>query len=368
MEHKEENRYIFIYAWNDWIGSAHLEPDLHYGYGYLDATRQALKEESCLDTGYVERQVCKKQSLGISDIHFYIHCIESLGDIIACEPIVRYLKKQYSGCKITWICKKNASAVVKYNSDLEGVVEVGCLGESMCLIEELKKDVHNIIVDCHFNGRYCGVTDKIHRNLINPQINEHTYYNYGPLLMNFSLTAGLPPLRDAPQFHFNPLLQKFEQIDGKYVVFHCKSSENSRDWSLDKWNVLAEKIISEGYYVIEVGLEPQITLKNEKYFDFTKVHDVQKIGKIIENAFCFIGIDSAFAHLANCVGTYGILIFGKYRSFDRPMAYTGDYSTGVNATIIFAEKNQPAVEVSVNDVFEAFKRKEREQTFQFVKE
>ena len=43
--HPNEPKFIVINAWNEWVEGSHLEPDMKWGYGYLEAVKKVMNGE-----------------------------------------------------------------------------------------------------------------------------------------------------------------------------------------------------------------------------------------------------------------------------------------------------------------------------------
>jgi ADP-heptose:LPS heptosyltransferase len=274
--------------------------------------------------------------------------IEHLGDIVACEPVVRYLKQRCPERPVAWIIKKEYAEALIAHPLLDDLVFTENLVEATRLTSSLT--ARHTVVNLHFNNRICMVTGEYVQNDNDPRITSENYYNSGSLLESFSQCAGLPKLSDAPEFHLLPSAEPL-QLPEHYAVFHCLSNEEERDWNKDAWKKLAWFLFSQGVHVVEVGLQPVVSSYNPLYHDMTHIRSIQTIGYVISKTRFFFGVDSAFAHIANALRINGLIIMGQYRAFTDHVPYTGYYATGH----IVRKKFEPANSVSVDDVIALYR-------------
>lgn len=315
---------------------------------------EAAEIAKSFNTGLVSKKVedCRKRG-AVPD--FWVLLVMSLGDIMACEPIPRRLKALAPGAKVHWIVLGQFAEALEGNPYVDEVVKVASLTEGKEIASaKASGDGNAIVVDCHFDGTSCPATNRIFQNPANPAVNVHNYYAFGPLLGTFSLAAGLPISDDAPLFHLGAEFpQELEQaFKAPCVVFHCHSSEKCRDLPDAKWNEMAARLTDAGVNVVEVGSVRALAGRNG-VFDFTGRRSLRKIAGAIDAAKVFVGIDSAFAHMANAMRKQSVVILGKFRNFESYFPYSGEFSRSRSFSVVRAPCGKPASCASVGEVVEA---------------
>lgn len=71
QRYKGDEQIVFINAWNEWAEGCHLEPDLRYGRGYLEATKQAITDaqiEGSSHEGVGQAQTAKSSAGQVSPL------------------------------------------------------------------------------------------------------------------------------------------------------------------------------------------------------------------------------------------------------------------------------------------------------------
>src|SRR5260221_8927066 len=119
---------------------------------------------------------------------------------------------------------------------------------------------------------------------------------------------------------------------------HCEASQELRNGTSSKWQDLADWVADTlGIDVVEVGTRATIKCSSQKHHGLCGRLTLLQTAEVIRNASLYVGIDSGPAHLANAVGTRGVLIFGKYQCFDRYMPYSGRFADEQHCAILFAD-------------------------------
>ncbi|MCI0723370.1 MAG: glycoside hydrolase family 99-like domain-containing protein, partial [Acidobacteria bacterium] len=290
--------------------------------------------------------------------HIGIGLVEHFGDIVACEPVVRYLKKQSPDVEISWVVREPYRELLDSNPYIDRTIAVECLTDWIKLVAH---GAFDRVVDLHVNDRICQQCRlPLSKTSGDVSVTGDTYFNYGSLLRSFCLGAGLPPLEEQPRVYVSEEVVKAVdrlELPDTFVVIHCRSNETYKDWDAGKWNALAEHVVKAFRTpVVEVGLEPILASHIPSYINLCGKTSLLETAEIIKRAALFVGVDSGPAHLANAVNTYGIVVMGQIGPFKTYNPFTGGYADGSNAVLIRNE-NGPATDIPLDIVKQAVARK-----------
>ncbi|MFZ0927796.1 MAG: glycoside hydrolase family 99-like domain-containing protein [Syntrophobacteraceae bacterium] len=312
----------------------------------------AVKSKEIMLSNPRSRPSCRKQ-IGIG-------LIEHLGDIVACEPVARYLKQQFPDADITWVVNERYRELVDYNPHIDRVLSVNCLSDWMRACES---DLFDEIVDLHVNKRVCTIWGKVlNKKRGNPAVDVVDYFKFGSLLGAFSHGAGLPALDMSPRVYIPEEVQRKVDLIGlprQFIVIHCTSNEINKDWPVSKWFELVKAISGKwGMPTVEVGLVPVCSKLNgqNSCIDLCGRLSILETAEVIRRSILFIGVDSGPAHIANALGIPGVILMGRYRIYHYYMPFTGEYANGINADIIF-NRDGCARDIPVEEVLSAVKRR-----------
>ena len=263
---------------------------------------------------------------------------EHFGDIVAAEPIARQVRELHPHDYIVWIVRPVFRELIEHHPAID---EVWSHTSVLRRLLVCQSGVFDKIYNLEFwQSNQDTISGHVHHNSVAAlkDITVFNYFNKGNLLTIFQLCADLPLKDGAPRVFVSDsdrLKINALNLPKKLIVVHCSSNYPAKDWSVPNWEKLILWVMeAKGYYVAEIGLKSNNNIKHPHYLNLCGQYSILQTAEIIRRADYFIGIDSGPAHLANAVGTYGILLFGKLNTFDRYMPYSGDYRNTKNARLI----------------------------------
>jgi heptosyltransferase-3 len=276
-----------------------------------------------------------------------IALVEHMGDIVAAEPIARQARRLFPDAQIWWVVRTAYASVPAAYRDVDEVLTVGCLTDWILL---RLLGVFDEVWDLHLDGRICTrcCVPLIRSSGLPRQAN---YFDFGCLLDVQCDCAGIPRLSEGPRI--TPPAEAVVSVDAlalppRFVVIHCVSNDPLKDWPAIKWRQLIAQIMPvEGLTVVEVGLRALVVRPDDTGCrSLCGLLSILETAEVIRRAALFIGIDSGPAHLANAVGTPGVVLLGNYANFQHYMPYSGGYANGENCDIALADGQVGSLDVA----------------------
>lgn len=313
---------------------------------------------------FLKLAISNKLNRKFSDI-IIINLTEHIGDLVACEPIAAHVRKRFPKAYIIWSVDKKYAELVRYNPNVNSVMELSCLTEWI-LIKKIASRFARIY-DCHIDSKRCSKHRISSRNTGNKQLNFDNYLNYGNLLKVATMAAGLEDIStESPRFHFKPGIETKKFVSGKYIVVHTQANDPERNWTNDKWNELFCELVTKypDVKIVEVGLTNLIHTDDPRYINLTAKLDFQEIASLIKYSKLFIGVESGFAHIANSLRKSSIVLIGYFQQYKKYMVYSGAFTNPSVATLLYHEG--PVQDLPVVKVLDEVERILRLKTIQVL--
>jgi heptosyltransferase III len=266
-----------------------------------------------------------------------ISLVEHIGDIIANEPISREVRKNHSDSKVIWVARKPFKELLLYNPYIDYVIPVYCLTTWITIRENWRFEA---VYDLHFNGRSCNICHiPLIKENTNDIVNHTNYFNYGGLLRSVCLHNKIEISESTPRIYIpSKIVIRSEQFlpKEKFIAISCSSNESVKDWDKNKWDQLVKVLINDyKYHVVEVGSISKLNVDSDCYHNLCGKLSILESSAVIRKARLFIGIDSGPAHMANAMGTPGIILLGEYYfGMKNYNPYSGSYGSLINCRII----------------------------------
>ncbi len=286
-----------------------------------------------------------------------IGLLEHMGDIVACEPVARYLKFNHPTAHIAWAVHPAFRELVDTNPFIDETITLDCLTDWMKLRSHTSSDK---IIDLHANYRICQhcLIPLVKRHG-NPFVTVYDWFDHGALLEAFSVGAGLPRLSAQPRLYVGE--EHEAAVDAldlpeKFCVIHRVSNDSNKDWTEAGWQAVVPLLRDRfGLEVIEVGAGRSSILPKplDGTIDLVNRLPMLQTAEVIRRARLFIGIDSGPAHFANALQVPGVVLLGRLSYFRQYSPFTGFYASASPLVKIVRHLTGKTYQLTIEEVSEA---------------
>jgi len=267
---------------------------------------------------------------------FLLSRTDRLGDLVLSTPVATALKKEFPNAEVFFLTRDYAAEILDLHPHVDGVLRLDSLGEAMgaqSLAKLLRSYDFDVVLalfprpELAWAFYRAGIPLRIgtgfrwYSGLFNKRVYEHRKHaQFHEAEYNLHLLQPLGIAHAPVEFHyrFEPLheqalAEKMSAwgLEEKYLVLHPGSGNSARDWPLESFAALAERLSNaHKLQVVLTGSAGEKKLTefirqhvSAKLVDLAGRLSLIELAGVLRHAMLFVGNSSGPLHVARMMGT-----------------------------------------------------------------
>jgi ADP-heptose:LPS heptosyltransferase len=263
-----------------------------------------------------------------------------LGDIVFTIPAIQLFKQRFPGARLHYVVEERFSEIAGIIPGVDRVITVPQrrgLKEILAFRRTVRGLGIHTAVDFHSGpgsavltlasgaARRIGYRTPNRNWAYNHLVDRHSasapphsVYNQARLLQGLGIAVDvIPPYPEIPVSAF-PLSDRLAAVRGVHpkVVVHLGAGNRFRDWGMDHFTALVQRLSSAKIPVFLIGGSPEERSRASRLRSVPGVHDfsgpmsTKELLSLIAAAAVYVGADSGPLHLASLTSTPLVALFG----------------------------------------------------------
>lgn len=277
--------------------------------------------------------------------HLLISRTDSIGDVMLTLPLVAWLKETYPGCRITFLCRNYTEKIVSCYEDVDNILTLDALqelspSEQIQRIRSLKIDIavhvfprkelarlfkkagidvrigtsHRLfhLLTCNVRPDFTRKRSPLHEAQLNFELARPLGVTQTPEFVQLNhWTSGFK----APVTLFPSVIEVLLTAGKPLAMLHPKSQGSAREWPMEHYLELAEKLAERNYHVVFTGTEKEGALfrdllpQHPYITDSTGLLSIEQLIALIERSQVLVACSTGPLHISGFLAKRAIGIF-----------------------------------------------------------
>jgi ADP-heptose:LPS heptosyltransferase len=234
----------------------------------------------------------------------------TLGDVLMGTTVVRAIKHKYPDSQIDFITDTPSVNLLEGNPDISNIIVASNYFEVMSKYSKNYDKVYKLNMANHLDSCWHHLPEHQNQHLVEwyakradiKNLDDRNIYLYP------SETDETIAEKVFAELPFSENIICIHTSSGAHGG--VGSRVESKDWDVQYFNVLSERLLREGFKVVQVGVDGDKLIENNGVVNIFNKLSLKQLGVFLKKCKAYVGVDSGPSYIAGWSGIPTLVIMG----------------------------------------------------------